>query len=436
MARLRVLTTMLLVLIALSICGAACKAATAQSPLDAYISRPDSSYTWAKEEDTRMLNGVTMTRISMTSQTWQGIVWKHELDILRPEKLRDGSTALLLITGGHGSAGVLNVLSQASNVIGMPIAVLFDIPNQPLFGGKREDEIIAYTFIQCLKTGDNTWPLLFPMTKSAVRAMDTIQKISETEWKSPVKGFVVTGASKRGWTTWLTGVVDKRVVGIAPSVYDNLNLPAQMKQQVEYYGKYSEMISDYSENQLPQLLSSDQGREFARMVDPYTFVSRLTMPKLLLLGSNDPYWTLESANLYFNDLPGDKHIVYVPNIGHEALTQSQSLSALGNFAIACSEKKTLNKIDWSYSDKPDGLELSIRPTGAPTVVKAWTALSDTRDFRKAKWTDQKITSTGDSFNFTLSRPKSGYAAVFGEVTYAGKAGPLSLSTIPKILPAK
>jgi len=38
-----------------------------------------------------------------------------------------------------------------------------------------------------------------------------------------IENFLVSGASKRGWTAWLVGCVDKRAIAIAPIVMDMLN---------------------------------------------------------------------------------------------------------------------------------------------------------------------------------------------------------------------
>src|SRR5205085_8656729 len=112
------------------------------------------------------------------------------------------------------------------------IAELRMIPNEPLtFAGetksRTEDEIIAYTWEKFLKTGDETWPLRLPMTKAAVRAMDTITAFSAStengKAKATVAKFMVSGGSKRGWTTWTTAAVDDRVVAIVPYVIDCLN---------------------------------------------------------------------------------------------------------------------------------------------------------------------------------------------------------------------
>src|SRR5439155_21063395 len=135
-----------------------------------------------------------------------------------------------------------------------------------------DDALIARTFVKYLDTKDETWPLLFPMVKSVTRAMDALQEFAKSEWKAEVKDFVVTGASKRGWTSWLTAASgDKRVKAIAPLVIDTLNMPVQMENQVKAFGKPSEMIHDYVERKLVPVPQTSVAQNLWKMIDPWVY---------------------------------------------------------------------------------------------------------------------------------------------------------------------
>ncbi len=154
------------------------------------------------------------------------------------------------------------------------------------------------------------------MVKSAVRGMDAVQAAAEKEWDLKLETFTVSGASKRGWTTWLTGAVDPRAIAIAPMVIDVLNMVPQMKHQRETWGDLSEQIDDYKNQGLDKQMETPRGKALKKIVDPYAYRDRFTQPKLILLGTNDRYWTLDALNLYWDDLPGEKYVLYVPNNGH------------------------------------------------------------------------------------------------------------------------
>ena len=146
-------------------------------------------------------------------------------------------------------------------------------PTSRFSGGKTEDELIAETFVRYLQTKDENWPLLFPMAKIAVKAMDAIQAWSRQNGK-PVARFVVTGGSNCGWTTWLAGAVDDRVIAIAPMVIVMLNLGPQGPNQLKVWGKYSEQIGDYVERGLMETVATPTGTNLWKMVDPFTFRER------------------------------------------------------------------------------------------------------------------------------------------------------------------
>ncbi len=430
---------LIITLALLSILDISCFAAEFKpetSPLFTYVKAQDSSFAWSKDSETKLAGGATCISINMTSQTWHDIVWKHELIVIRPSELRDGSTVGIIINYGSADERTINNIGSAVSRLGMPVAILGDVPNQPIFN-KYEDDLIAETFVRTISTRDLTWPLLFPMTKSVVRAMDAIQALGPKEWGTSVKGFVISGASKRGWTTWMTGAVDKRVVGIAPAVYDCLNMVEQLKHQTKVYGSASAMMAEYQQQGLPEFAMSSQGAEFVRLIDPYSYRRLLTMPKLILLGTNDPYWTLESPNLYVPNLPGDTHIHYSPNQGHVYIEEDDVAAALGVFALYCSKGRHLPKMTWSYVPTPEGLKIAIRPGMEATAVRVWSVPSrSARDFRGAEWKPIKLEGKDGVYTFTLPRPKSGYSAIFGEAEYAENGIPYTQHTTPRVWAAE
>ena len=75
---------------------------------------------------------------------------------------------LLFITGGGTGGKSDDDHKQAfalTRVTGARVAVLHQVPNQPLLGDKTEDALIAETFVRYLETKDKNWPLLFPMER-------------------------------------------------------------------------------------------------------------------------------------------------------------------------------------------------------------------------------------------------------------------------------
>lgn len=403
-----------------------------------YIAKPDESYKWEKLEQKELPFDMQKYDIKLISQTWKDIAWDHRMSIITPKNVKNPTLVFLIITGSWSKNDTEeNMYGTAiANGIGAPVAILYDVPRQPLFGGKKEDSLIAYTFTKVLETGDTEWALLLPMTKSAVRAMDTIEQFAKQELNTTVKGFVVAGGSKRGWTTWLSSAFDKRVKGICPMVYDNLNLPEQMRHQVETWGTYSEQIDDYTLLNLPQQLSDENGRKLASLIDPYTYKDKIDMPKLIVVGSNDRYWPLDAMNLYFDDLIGEKYILRVPNKGHDVGDPVRII----NDAVAFFKKVEGNldfpKLSWNYTDSEDGLKIMIMSDQKPISVSVWTASSDTKDFRKSVWQETKIEPMGSHYMFSLKKPEKGYSAIFGEAVYSYGDKEYYLSTEVRIIGTK
>jgi PhoPQ-activated pathogenicity-related protein len=416
--------------------------------LENYLAKPDSSFRWDVRQRTR-LGQSDCVELTLISQTWKEIVWKHRLFLIIPDGVKGTTDALLVIEGGRWRPGddkpiegtkpaypkQAILLAGLAHQLKVPMVIVLNVPQQPVFNGKSEDAIIAHTFDQYLNTGEKDWPLLLPMVKSAVRAMDAAQTFAREDRQLNIDRFTVTGASKRGWTTWLTAAADSRVIALAPMVIDMLNLTKQLPYQFESWGEHSPRIHDYTEIKLAQRIDSPRGRELAQIVDPYAYRDQIQQPKLLLLGTNDSFWTLDALNLYWDGLTGDKYITYVPNADHDLAKDFQRVfGGIAALRQHVADGKPMPKLTWNHEAGDKGVKLTVKTGEQPQRVIYWSTQAPSRDFRKARWVPRELTVESDgSYAITIPSEAGQFNAGYVEVVYPRPNQSLSLSTTIRIV---
>ncbi len=401
--------------------------------LEHYIHNRDRSFQWKVEKFSRG-EELSVYHILFTSQHWRGIAWQHELVVLVPVML-EYRDALLFITGGSLKNGEVRMHDQDDETIRamgqMAVknkaitSIVWQVPNQPLFGDLKEDALISYTYQNYLQDKDYTWPMLFPMTKSALRAMDVLQKFAKRELKIRLNQFLVSGASKRGWTTWLTGASgDPRVRAIAPMVIDVLNMPVNIDYQKTVWGDYSIEIEDYVKLGIAQKLSTPGGSELVEMVDPYSYRKKLTMPKMISIATNDPYWPVDAVKNYLNGIPGENYLCYVPDAGHNMGDKKQVLKSLSAFFAFTLTNTPYPECQYKIAETGGTIQLDVVPS--PDLLLSaslWDAKSEDRDFRNEKWQGKKLEVAGLNLVETrIDYPESGYRAFYVELTYKAPLG--------------
>ncbi len=425
-----------------------------QTALDRYVAEPDPTYSY-RLAHTYEAAGCTVYVIDMTSQTWRSEkdidrpVWKHWVNIVKPAQVKS-DVGLLFISGGSNRnpsppTEIDSMFLEIARGSGTVITELRMIPNQPIVfkeeGKERsEDAFIAYTWHKFLETGDETWPARLPMTKAAVRAMDTVTDFlaSEEGGTVDVDKFVVAGGSKRGWTTWTTAAVDDRVVAFAPFVIDMLNLQESFKHHFRAYGFWAPAVGDYTAMGLMEVMDKPRYKELMKIVEPYSYRARYTMPKYIVNSTGDQFFLPDSSQFYYDDLPGEKYLRYVPNTDH-GLDGSDALQSF--LAWYASIVYGTPRPEFSWTLEEDG-SIRVATETKPTRVLLWQATNpEARDFRKESigtaWTSTELSDTGDGvYVGRVTEPEKGWTAFLVELEFpSGIQGlPFKFSTPVRIVP--
>jgi len=433
----------------------AISASAQQTALDRYVAKPDPAYSW-KLVNTIAGQGYKGFVIELTSQRWRTEkdvdrpVWKHWLTIAKPDSATTNK-ALLFIGGGNNNSpaptAIPERVAQFALESNSVVAELGQVPNQPLFftdskdKARSEDDLIAYTRVKHFSTKDDEWLVRLAMVKSGVKAMDAIQEFlaSDAGGKFKVDQFVVSGGSKRGWTTWLVGAVDNRVIAIMPTVIDALNSEAITRHHYEAYGFFSTALNDYVNHGLfPHKIGTPEYKAVLAIEDAYNYRNRarLKIPKYVVNASGDQFFLPDNSQFYFGELQQEKHLRYVPNAKHN-LAGSDARESMLAFYLAILKNKPRPRFSWKK--EKDG-SLVVKVTDKPKEVNLWQATNPkARDFRvdtignaytKTALAEQKGVYVG-----RVDKPASGFTAFFVELVYdIGEKHPLRLTTEVSVAP--
>ena len=426
-----------------------------ETALDRYVRAADSSFAFSKAGDLPVSGGVTATVLDLTSQQWLTAVdidrplWKHWLVLYRPARVTS-DIGLLWIGGGANNGKFPTrpnaVLAGLARDTGTVTAELRMVPNQELTfladperKPRKEDDLIAYTWDRYLRTGDEKWPLRLPMTKAAVRAMDAV-----TAWSASADGgrvsvnrFVVSGGSKRGWTTWTTAAVDARVIAIAPAVIDLLNVTPSFEHHWRAYGFWAPAVDDYAAHGIMGWMHTPRFAALMAIEDPWSYRTRLTMPKFLLNSAGDQFFLPDSAQFYRDGLKGETQFRYVPNSDH-SLDETDAFDSLGAFYTTVVTGRARPQVTWAVQN--DGA-LRVTTSAAPLSARLWSATNPAaRDFRLEtfgrQWRATPLAPVGpNTWRVHVPSPAKGWTASFAEFTFdVGAKAPLVVTTDVRVTP--
>ena len=441
--------------------------ANPKNALDAYVAKPDPAFAW-KVVGQVSGPGYHGAVLELTSQTWltskevDKPVWKHWLTVIVPDDIKKNgkvsySKAFLFITGGKNDDTAptqatdrwARMAVETSSVV----AELDDVPNQPLRFAEDpkprvEDEIIAYQQAKFARDRNPLDLVRLPMVKSGTQAMTAVQQYlaSEAGGKLKIDGFVVSGGSKRAWTTWLVGALDKRVVAIVPIVINVLDVDATTRHHWEAMGYFSPALKDYVDNHLiPDMIGKPGLEEVNRIEDPLNYRDRpsMKMPKYIINAVGDEYFPPDNTKFSYHLLPQVKRLRMIPNSKHSTSGTDigESITA---FYDAVLKHRPIPGYSWTV--RKDGAIVVRSPT-RPSQVLLWQGNDPkARDFR--------VDTIGKAFTSTplkrgkdgtwvgkVAKPKSGWTAYFVELTYpSGTKYPFKFTTevsvIPDTLPFK
>jgi PhoPQ-activated pathogenicity-related protein len=391
--------------------------------------------------------GVEKRSFELSSQQWspQGLVspiqWKHTVDIYIPDNALHGQS-LLVANNGTPNAGPDNADEPTDFTEAMALEVarrtrtivisVSNIPNQYLTYAddgiaRTEDASVAHSWKLFLEDPHQRpyMSVRLPMVVSMVKAMDLAQRELQP-WG--IERFIASGASKRGWTTWLAAIADNRITAIVPFVIDVLGMDNVLEHTYQSYGKnWPLAFFDYHHEGITQQIKTENFARLMKIEDPLKYLNtgyaeRLAIPKYIVNASSDDFFLPDNSQFFFDQLPGPKALRVAPNASHYGINRfvENSLIPVVN---RWQQDKPLPVISMRANPHLSTQKVGLQFSETPVRVVQWTAINPVaRDFRHPcgiQYVPEDVKLT-DPLNadMQIDTPAIGWKATFVETTFA------------------
>lgn len=392
---------------------------------------------------TAQLAQVVVRHYELLSQHWSPddmvtpTQWRHNVDIYIPETAKEHHALVVVNNGINYDKGVqitgkpgdfpqetLASIARDTNTIVISVS---DIPNQYLTFQDdkkplKEDESVSRSWALFMEAPEQRelMPLNIPMVTALSQAMRLAKK-ELTQWN--INSFIITGISKRGWTTWLSAIADPDVEAIVPFAIDLLDIDASLEHIYQSYGgNWPITFYPYYQQGIDEKIKSTTFTQLRQIIDPLRYLNtiyqpRLAIPKYIINASGDDFFVPDNTRFYYSKLPGVKSLRIVPNMNHYSINQFAEES-LVPFINRFQSKKTLPQLIGLIHHHL----LTVYFSEAPVKVVRWTANNpNARDFRYACGIRyQPLTidiPANNKISITLNEPKTGWEATYIEATF-------------------
>ncbi|MHC4143455.1 MAG: PhoPQ-activated protein PqaA family protein [Planctomycetota bacterium] len=265
------------------------------------------------------------------SQVWGGEQVRHDAAVYIPtEGIAAEKRGLACISqGGSSNLGTGFSITKG---YGQDVALRLGIPGMMItsnmpgdhFGITGQGPIRRYTTQRFFETGDLNWIHWIALAKAYMRGMTALNQIDGID----AERFVLSGSSKRAQSIWIVAAADSRVAGIVtfarPGNFTHLaqrycqgRLATPSNLPIPSRGGRERMA--YVED-----LYTRRGYEYMAYIDPYYFLSRVNVPVMYIIGTNDRLFDNFDDHGFYPFYQGDKSFAYVPNYGHGMGTQTHA----------------------------------------------------------------------------------------------------------------